>query len=152
MKDIVLKITGKVLSALPKDPMNPANSDDAVELITAGKLSSRGGITRISYEESEISGMQGCTTQITISEKAGTVKLRRSGITTGDIDEMEFEKGTRYEGTYSTPFGDIDIELMTADIDFSEFNSEKKKISMDYYLAMKGLSETHNRLELEVLQ
>ncbi|MBR4150219.1 MAG: DUF1934 domain-containing protein, partial [Firmicutes bacterium] len=51
MKDIILKI---------KD-------NDGIEFVTEGKLFTRGSTTLIQYEESELSGLEGCTTSLTIT-------------------------------------------------------------------------------------
>lgn len=145
MKDIMLKITGKTISAFPVNPDDPKNENNTIEFMTPGKYSSRGGITRISYEETELSGMQGCKTQITISP--GKMKMTRVG---NGIDDtcMEFEQGKRYESYYSTPFGKIGMELLTNSICLDD----PSKISIDYSLSLKGIVESHNQLEIEVLQ
>jgi len=146
MKDIVLKITGKTISAFPVNPDDPKNEKSTIEFMTAGKFSSRGGITRISYEETELSGMPGSKTQITIS--GDKLKLTRVGRGMNDTT-MEFEQGKRYEGIYATPYGNIGMELLTNSIDAED---PSKKISIDYSLSLKGLVESHNSLEIEVLQ
>ncbi len=141
----MLKITGKTLSAFPVNPDDPNNENSTIEFLTPGKFSSRGGITRISYDETELSGMDGCKTQITIS--GDKLKMKRSGIGLEDTC-MEFEKGKRFESQYRTPFGDISMELLTNSISCED----PEKISIDYSLSLKGIVESHNQLEIEVLQ
>jgi len=145
MKDIMLKITGKTLSAFPPNPDDPNNQNNTIEFMTAGKFSSRGGITRISYDESELSGMDGFKTQLTITGEK--LKMTRSAKGLKDTC-MEFEKGKRYESQYRTPFGDVDMELLTNNISCDD----PEKISIDYSLVLKGIVESHNQLEIEVLQ
>ena len=146
MKDIMLKITGKTLSALPKNPDDPDNENNTIEFMTPGKITSRGGITRISYDETELSGMEGCKTQITITGEK--LKMQRVGkaIPMGTV--MEFEKGKRYEGLYQTPYGNVNMEILTNNIDI-DANS---KISINYSLALQGIVESNNQLEIEVIQ
>lgn len=142
MKDIMLKITGRVLSSSPA-PEKP--NEDAIEFLTPGKFSSRGGITRISYEETELSGFEGCRTFITITGEK--LKMQRVGKTLADESVMEFEKGKRYEGVYETPYGSVGLEILTNDIDVAN----PEKISIDYSLLLKGLVESRNKLDIEVL-
>ena len=145
MRDILLKITGKTLSAFPVNPDDPKNQNSTIEFVTTGKYSSRGGITRITYDETELSGMEGCRTQLTISGEK--LKMIRSG---RGIEGtcMEFEKGKRFESLYRTPFGNICMELLTNNISCEN----PEKISIDYSLVLRGIVESHNQLEIEVLQ
>ena len=151
MKDIMLKITGKTISALPKNPDDPNNQNNTIELVTAGKYSHRGDITRISYDESDLSGMEGCQTQITIN--GNKLKMQRSGanLNFDSMTEMEFEAGKRYEGEYVTPYGNIGMEILTNQINL-EGEESPQKISIDYSLTLKGIVESRNKLEIEVLQ
>lgn len=149
MKDIMLKITGKTLSALPANPADPENKHNTIEFLTSGKLSSRGGITRISYDESELSGMEGCRTHITISK--GKLRMQRSGKNM-ESTVLEFEAGKRYEGSYATPYGSIGLELLTNSIDIGDPAKENNKIQIDYSLTLKGIVESRNTMEIEVLQ
>ena len=146
MKNIMLKITGKTLSAIPKNPDDPDNENSTVEFITSAAMQSRGGITRISYEETALSGMEGCQTQITISGQK--LKMQRSGrdISGGTI--MEFEEGKRYEGLYETPYGNIGMEILTNKINLEN----PSNISIDYSLTLKGIVESRNELSIEVIQ
>ena len=143
MKDIMLKITGKTVSVLPKP--DDKEKDNTIEFVTSGKYASRGGITRISYDETELSGMEGVKTQITISGE----KLKMQRISPNAQDTiMEFEKGKRYEGLYATPYGNIGMEILTNDIEFKGDD----KIKIDYSLSLKGLIESRNELDIEVIQ
>jgi len=146
MKDIMLKITGKTLSVLPKNPDDPNNDNSTIEFMTNGQMTSRGGVTRISYDETELSGMEGCRTQITISGRK--LKLQRVGRSIDAATVMEFEEGKRYKGLYETPYGKIAMEILTNKINLEDHSN----ISIDYSLSLKGLVESRNELNIEVIQ
>lgn len=146
MKDIMLKITGKTLSALPKNPDDPNNENNTIEFMTRGTYTSRGGITRIAYDETELSGMEGCKTQITISN--GKLRMQRTGKDLPMNTIMEFEPGKRYEGLYETPYGNIGMEILTNKLSLDD----PSKISIDYSLSLKGIVESRNELNIEVIQ
>ena len=137
MKDIMLKITGRVLDG--------ENEVEPMEFITEGRYYSRGGITRIVYEESELSGMEGCQTFITFS--GGKVKMNRKCPGRKSETQMEFEAGKRYEGLYETPYGPIGMELLTNSI-----SMDGRKLSIDYDLSLRGLLESRNSLDIEILE
>ncbi len=144
-KDVMIKITG-VSNVYDKG--SPPRKD-VIEFITEGKISSRGNVTRISYKELEESGLEGGITSLTITPKR--VRVER---TIGDYVpmHMEFEKGKRYNGEYSTPYGDMGLELLTNDITRTEkIGDPNGKLSIDYSLSLKGLSESNNILEIEIL-
>ena len=154
MKDIMLKITGK---QIPRDSneltkmmeMFTEDKSDVVEFITSGKYSSDGKKVCISYDETSISGMAGCKTLITI--EPGKVTMKRKG---SRLDEtiMEFEKGRRYQGLYATPYGNITMELLTNEVSGKVEEGIGTKLSIDYDISLKGLTESRNTLDIEVLK
>ena len=109
MKDIMLKITGKTV----RQDEGREKHEDIMEFVTAGQLFHRGSTTFIKYPESELSGLEGCTTSLIITKDK--VKMRRSGNALAADTEMEFKKGERFYGMYETPYGPIGMELLTND-------------------------------------
>lgn len=130
---------------MPKQPQE----DEPVEFITEGQMSRRGDITLLSYEETPLSGMEGCKTHITITP--GKIKMKRVGKEIGKETIMEFEEGKRYTGLYSTPFGDIDMEVLTNKISIDDsIVGNRKKYSVQYDIALKGLLEATKSFDVEV--
>ena len=133
-KDIILKI---------KD-------NEGIEFVTEGRLWSRGRTTLIQYDETELSGMEGCTTSLTITPKG--VRMKRSGTTLNDHTEMVFEKGRRMHGIYATPYGNIGMEILTNDISGLDApDAEPGKLSIDYSISLKGLFDARKTLDIEFL-
>ena len=64
MKDIMLKITGKTV----RQDEGSEKHEDIMEFVTAGQLYHRGTTTFIKYPESELSGLEGCTTSLIITK------------------------------------------------------------------------------------
>ena len=139
MKDIMLKITGNQFSG---------DDQDRVEFITAGTMFSDNEATYISYDETEISGFEGCSTKLTI--KPESVVLTRSGSEMGET-VMCFEKGKRYSGFYSTPMGNIGLELLTNDVRGVAPGESISKLSIDYDISLKGIIESRNTIDIEIL-
>jgi len=138
-RDILLRITGKQFSD---------NDEDRVEFTTTGTFQTDGKTTLISYDETSISGLEGCVTELVITP--GKVKMSRKG---DDIEEtvMEFEKGVRYHGVYATPYGKIGMELLTNDVIGFVDSTQPQKLSIDYDISLKGISESRNTLDIEIL-
>ena len=149
MKDIVLKITGKTISTLPKPPEGTVLDDEPVEFITEGKLHTRGSTTFISYEESPLSGMTGCKTSLTITPKR--VKMVRKGENIDNETVMEFEKGKRHEGVYDTPYGPVSMEVLADRISpFEPVGDNKNRMQVEYAVSLRGLMEARKILDIEV--
>ena len=134
MKDIILKI---------KD-------NEGIEFTTEGRLFTRGSTTLIQYEETELSGLEGCTTSLTITPTR--VRMKRGGGLEAGGTEMVFEKGRRVRGLYATPLGNIGMEIVTNDIsgDFSALGGPGKLL-IDYSISLKGLFDGPKKLSIEIL-
>lgn len=73
---------------------------DVIRLDTEGTMSFRDGGWDITYEESELTGLEGVTT--TFRVEPGTVKLVRTGKL---ASTMIFQEGVSYDSLYRMDFG-----------------------------------------------
>ena len=84
---------------------------DATELMTEGTMAlTEDGIV-LSYEESELTGMEGTTTTFEI--KGPRVTLTRSGAVNS---QMVFEEGRQHTSLYETPFGELSVDIQTSEL------------------------------------
>ena len=141
MKDITLKITGKQVYG--------GIEEDQVEFVTEGKIYSRGKTLVLSYEETELSGMPGCTTIMSVN--GDVVKMSRKGEGLEQGTEILFEKGKRYTGTYDTPYGPVKMEVLTTQVENSLSKDQPGRLAIDYDISLQGISEGRSRLELEIM-
>jgi uncharacterized beta-barrel protein YwiB (DUF1934 family) len=82
---------------------------EVVELVTEGVLSNgNGGAFTLTYQESELTGMDG--TRTTFQVEQGRVTLLREGQVNS---EMVFEEGRRHLSLYNTPYGALSIGVNT---------------------------------------
>lgn len=141
MKDITLKITGR--------QQYEGIEEDQMEFVTDGKLYIRNGVAYIIYDETEVSGMEGCKTTIRVSEKS--VKMRRTG-DMGLGTELYFETGKRFNSIYETPYGPMGVEVLTEHVN-NELDIEKGQglVDVQYQISMEGLAEGRNRLTIKVM-
>lgn len=142
MKDITLKITGKQRF---KDV-----EEEQMEFVTDGRLYLKNDAVYLIYDESEVSGMKGCTT--TIKVKNDSVKMRRSG-KAGFNSEMYFEKGERYVSRYDTPFGRMEVEMLTDWVNNNiDTGTLTGSIDIGYSICLDGAAEGKNRIRIEIMQ
>lgn len=73
---------------------------DMIELVTEGLLEQTGEVWRISYDESDLTGLQGTTTTFEITP--GYVVLARTGAVQS---RMVFQEGVRHDSLYQLDVG-----------------------------------------------
>lgn len=121
------------------------NTPESYELTTEGTLEhTENGIT-LFYDESEISGMQGTHTSLSIG--SSLVLLKRKGL---NRMTLTFEVGKRLKSVYLTPYGEFEMEVLTQSIDQAIDENHKGTIKINYHMVIKGLSKTENRLEVTI--
>lgn len=102
---VMLSLTGRQ-TYLDQDP-------DTIELVTEGTMSFRDGGWDISYEESELTGLEGVTT--TFRVEPGKVTLTRKGKLNS---QMVFQMGTSHESLYQMQFGALMIRVQATQVLF----------------------------------
>lgn len=120
---------------------------DTIELFTHGHRYAKNGVHYLTYQEGEISGMDGTTTLLKIY--AGHVILVRSG----SVEQrLEFRSGERCSSQYITPYGAMKLEVATTrlEIDHSEDNSQVTGIHIEYELEIDGQWQSANTLAVLV--
>lgn len=142
MKDIMLKIIGRQITT--------DSEQDQLEFVTEGKYYVKGDSVYLVYPESEFSGMEGCTTSLQIT--GDNIKMNRYGESIGLDTEIEFQKGKRFKGYYDTPFGSVEMEVLTNDVvNKIEKMEGKGSLNIDYHISLRGLSEGRSILDIEII-
>jgi len=145
MKDIILRIIGNQLRGLESE----TGDEGVMEFITEGRFARKGDALYLIYEESELSGTMGYTTSLKVSD--GKVRMKRYGEDDGIQTAIEFEKGGKFTGWYDTPFGAIEMEVMTNDIDNRLDPEGSGSLGIDCSVSLKGLAESRNLLKFEIM-
>ncbi len=81
---------------------------EGMELVTSGMLLAENNGFTISYEESELTGMEGTTTRLRIEGPRVTM-LREGNVNS----QMIFEEGQKHLSMYETPYGSLAIGIDT---------------------------------------
>lgn len=138
-KKVWLSISGTVKDEEEKDTL---------EFLTEGNLYKESDGACVTYEESEVSGMEGTVTTLRVDEQK--VSVIRLG-TTNSI--MEFESGKRNLTWYSTPFGDVTMGILTKDV-LVKYNERKEptKVMIDYNIEIEGITNSQNILNIKITQ
>ena len=122
--------------------MNIADGEtDLVEFVTEGRLFVNANGYLLEYDESELTGEQGVTTQVLLED--GSVTLSRNG----EIDtHMVFKENQVFESNVSTPFGMVHMNIMAHHVD-SSIKGNSGTLDLEYEVSTDDIS-TVNKLFL----
>ena len=135
MKEVMIRIKGQQVTG--------EAGEDIMEFVTEAKIYSRGGALYLVYDESELSGIPGCRTRLKF--KDGKLQLKRFGEDSGMGHELS------YNGVYETPFGPVEIEILTNELESTLSEEGSGQIDIDYSISLKGLSEGRNKLNITLM-
>ncbi len=136
MRDVLISITGI------QDDENGAT--DKVELVTAGQYGYKDGESRFTYEESDLTGLNGTRTTFTISPM-GVILRREGSLNT----EMVFQAGKKNYFLYNTPFGSATMGVDTRRIDAS-FGEHGGDMVLDYNIDFNHAPMGRNKFMINV--
>lgn len=98
-----------VLLTIRSEQLFEGQEPDSIELMTEGTMETTEEGFRLSYQETELTGMEGTTTAFEI--KGLQVILTRSGTVSS---QMVFEEGKQHTSLYETPFGELSVDIQTS--------------------------------------
>ncbi len=118
--------------------------EQIIELITEGQIEYKNDRVFLSYEESDLSGIEGAKTQLQVGDDF--VRMRRvyHGVT-----EMNFELNRRNTSEYHTPYGKFKLESMTRSLAICL--SPKLRVDIEYDVSLQSMFESTNILHIEVI-
>ncbi len=121
------------------------DGDDSIELITDGNFEAAEGGYKISYDETEMTGMEGVRTTISVT-KDNMVTLERSGLM---ASTMVFEQGKRSQCHYSVGAEHI---MMTVDSSkvVNKLGIKGGSLFVDYSLEVMGEHMSDNNFFIKV--
>lgn len=117
---------------------------EVIEVVSPGKYIKLDDGYKAVYEETEISGMDGTTTTLTISGKE--VLLEREGTTS---TKMLFSEKEPSISLYNTPYGMMEITINTKKLNV-EVDDNGGKIKIDYDMGIAGQDSLSTSLSLNV--
>ena len=135
MKDVIISVTGV---------QHGASGPDAMELVTAGQYGLSDREIRLTWQESELTGMEGTKTSLTV--RPGSVVMSREGKVN---TRMEFEEGKKHYFLYETPFGAVTMGVDTHRI-HHRLGLHGGDMEIDYVIDMDQTVVGRNRFFIRV--
>lgn len=98
-----------VLLSIRAEQYYDGQEPDSMELMTEGTMEMTEDGLRFSYQETELTGMEGTTTSFEV--RGSQVILTRTGSV---CSQMVFEEGRQHTSLYETPFGEMSVDIQTS--------------------------------------
>ena len=129
-KDVIISIKGT---------QKYENADqDVIELVTEGRLEREGGSYTLSYQESELTGLEGTLTTFQIEPERVTL------LRVGEYNsQMVFEEGRRHMAMYNTPYGAMTVGVNTRHL-LAELDDHGGNIEIDYCIEVDHAVASRN--------
>lgn len=105
---------------------------EVIELVTEGTMEWKDGGWDISYEESELTGLEGVTTVFRV--EPGKVVLTRTGKL---YSQMVFQEGVAHDSLYQMPFGALMLRV-TATFVFFDLVPDGGVIDLSYNIEIEN--------------
>lgn len=119
---------------------------EQISFVTEGKLTREEDSYVITYEESEITGLEGTTTTLKAGKDSVTL------IRHGNVDSMMlFEVGKTHLTDYDTRFGSVILGITAKNVDV-DFNDSGGTIKIDYILEYNRSYGGSNSLLVRVVE
>ena len=121
-----------------------SQAEDVIEVQTPGSYYSEEDHYFAQYNETEVSGMEGTTTTLKI--KPDKVLLIREGTTNA---KMEFEKNSKYTTLYNTPYGALELIILTKELKVN-VNDKGGDIYINYHMSVAGQVAQKTELSINI--
>ena len=118
--------------------------EDHLEFTTDGYYYYEDGIGCLSYEESEVTGLEGTRTSMIVMPDQ--VVVDRDGLITS---RMIFKEGQKNSFLYETPYGNATMGIDTRKI-FHSMDENGGKVEIDYVLNVEHAVVARNKFQITV--
>jgi uncharacterized beta-barrel protein YwiB (DUF1934 family) len=135
MKDVVIYI---------RSLFGDGADDNTIDFTTDGLYTYDGDTACLTYQESEVTGMEGTRTSVMVMPDQ--VVVDRDGAVTS---RMIFRPGEKHAFLYDTPVGSATMHMDTRNMN-ARFNEHGGHMEIDYVLDMEHAFASRNRFRLTV--
>jgi uncharacterized beta-barrel protein YwiB (DUF1934 family) len=118
--------------------------EDAIDFTTDGLYDFDGSTACLTYQESEVTGMEGTRTSVVVMPDK--VVVDRDGMVTS---RMVFQSGAKNAFLYETPVGSATMHMNTRDVR-TRFDEHGGHMEIDYVLDMEHAFASRNKFKMTV--
>ena len=129
------------------EPQDEDEGPQSMEMYSDARLRLTDDMFSLSYEESELTGMAGSSSQLSFmrSQPELVTMLRSGSVSTA----LVFEPNKRHFCTYKTPFMPFEVCVHTLMID-NKLLGDTATLDLDYIVEIRGAQAERCKLHLEI--
>ena len=125
----------------------PEVEPEVIEIRSLGRMKREDGRMEISYDETEVTGMEGSSTAVSFLEsETGVVSMIREGAVS---TVLVFESGKRHHCVYNTPYMPFEVCVHTLKVDNRLM--EEGYLDLDYVIEIRGAQAERTKFRMEIL-
>ncbi len=137
MKNIKIRVVGS--------QSRYSKKEEQIELVTDASFNKKDDCYVITYDESDLTGMEGSKTKLKILDDK--LIMTKFGTVSSNI---EFIVGKRYKTGYLTSLGLLDMEILTTNYETNINNEGIGSIDIEYKVNLSGFEESLNKLHIDL--
>jgi len=134
----------KVLVTVVGTQTNEYGEESRIELVAQGTSHQKDGIYYCTYQDSEVSGMEGTTSLLKVY-KEHVVLIRKGAVG----QTMEFLPGQKSDSSYITAYGTIEISVFTKHLAIVR-TAGCRSLNVTYELEVNGQWQSSNTLSVNI--
>ena len=121
---------------------------ERMQIKTVGRYSVDGSRCDISYDETDVTGMEGSVTSISFDMKdIGVVTMSRTGAVS---TALVFENDKRHHCVYNTPYMPFEICVKTLSV--KNDISESGCLELDYIVEIRGAKAERTKFSMKIME
>ncbi len=119
---------------------------EKIELFTEGIFYKKDGSYCYEYEDTKLADEGGGKTKLVLD--GDMLTMEKSGSLSAS--NMTFQKGKKRKSAYLTPYGQLNLEVLTTKFKSEVEEDGKGNIDLEYTLKLSGGEKTINNLHIEI--
>lgn len=121
---------------------------ETIEIHSVGNYSECDGRVELSYDETEVTGMEGSRTAVSFAKEiSGIVSMIREGAVS---TVLVFEEGKRHHCIYNTPMMPFEVCVHTMKVENKL--AEEGWLDLDYIVEIRGAQAERTKFRMEILK
>ena len=127
-----------------KSQISNGEESDGIEVLTDGEYSFGSGVIRLSYDETDLTGMQGTRTIFDVYSDYATMSR------VGSVNSyVRFKSGEAHHFAYNTPEGVLTMSIETSSL-VSRLGVAGGTLELHYSIGMQGSPISRNDILIQV--
>ena len=154
LKSVRYEVEASLFSSEGQEDAQSWSSDakelepEVIEINTVGHRTEEDGRIEFSYDETEVTGMEGSMTAISyVKSQPGVLSMIRKGMVS---TVLVFEAGKRHHCVYNTPYMPFEVCVHTLKVE--NYFEETGVLELDYVIEIRGAKAERTKFQMEILK